>query len=433
MIKPSRLKELMDIAIRESEKSVAEDLNVHPKVGAVIVDEYGKIIVQAHRGEKGRGDHAEFIAINKAKEAGYADLSNATIFATLEPCMHRSHTKKTCAQRIVEAGIRSVYFGALDPNPSIIGRGEQYLRTRTGMTVERFPSELERRYRELNQDFWSLFAAEHLPTSSFYVATRVPDIIMQKLKAAKIEIDHMPDSDYTLNDLAAYVSGKGRFAGSRNRSKIWDFLFSARGEAFDQKYSNYTYDIDARSHEERWKKEFHGIMKKAFRIYDFESQRILNVGIGNGLEGVGLFDKCEHFLGVDIAPESLQYAQARLPKATLKCSAAENLDIIETGSQDIYVSLRTYQSAFFDIHASVSEAYRVLTPKGVVVISIANAYIDGERFIKGLLPRGSKQVDHDLAHNIIQTVRRQLNNFDFEDVGVITGKAEEYVFARKQR
>jgi len=432
MITQEKIGELMNLAISEAKKSISEDDNVHPKVGAVIVDEFGEVIVTAYRGERGKGDHAEFIAISKAKEQGFRDFENATIFATLEPCTHRSHSKTPCAERIVNAGFRQVWFGMLDPNNAITGHGETYLRERTGLTVERFPSQQEREIRELNRDFCEIFRREHLPSNSHYIKVRVSDIILRKLNAAAVSIKSLPaDSEYTLRDLAAYVHGKGKFA-SKSQKEISRILEEARADAFDEKYCDYTYANDARRIEERWKKEFQGILAKRFHIYDFPKKRLLSVGIGNGIEGVGLFDRCESFIGVDIAPESLKFAQSRLPKATFYQNSAETLENIHTGSQDIYVSFRTYQSSFFDIHESVRQAYRVLAPGGIILISIANAYLEGQTFIKGLLPHGSRDVDQDQAHELVAFIRKNLARMSFDEIGVHSGKAEEYVFAKKR-
>ncbi len=425
-----KIRELMELAITEAENSVPEDNNIHPKVGAVIVNEDGRVIAKAHRGEVGKGDHAEFIAISKAKEKGIENFHDATIFATLEPCTHRGHNKIPCAERIVNAGFRQIYIGALDPNPAIVGHGETYLRSRTGLTVERFPSDLERKIRNINKEFWGLFTSSHLPSSSLYVAVRVSDNILRKLNSAGVVINSLPsDSEYTLRDLAAYVHGKGRFG--RNRKETLAFLEEARAEAFDEKYCDYTYDNDARRIEERWKREFHGIMKR-FKIYDFPKRNLLDVGIGNGIEGVGLFEQCEYFTGVDIASESLNCAQARFPRGTFYQNSAETLENIGDMSQDIYVALRVYQSSFFDIHESIRQAYRVLAPGGIIVISIANAYLEGNVFVKGLLPHGSKLIDQDRAHDLLSLIRKNLNRMNFDDIGVHSGKAEEYVFGKKR-
>lgn len=238
------LRRFMKMAITESKRSKSEDRAVHPLVGAVIVDEHMKLVAKAHRGERGKGDHAEFIAIVKAKEAGFDDFSTATIFATLEPCTHRGHGKTPCAERIVKAGFRNAFIGALDPNPKIVGHGETYLREKLD-NVERFPSHFEREIRKLNKPFWSLFAADHLPSNSLYIQIRVSDVVLQQLRKNGVDIRSLPtESEYTLHDLAALIHGKGLFKDGDD--KLLQFLEEARADAFDQKYSQYTYAHDAR-------------------------------------------------------------------------------------------------------------------------------------------------------------------------------------------
>lgn len=425
----------MKLAISESEKCVSEDQSVRPLVGAVIVDENGKVVAKAYRNEQWlsdreiKGDHAEYIAIEKAIASGYSDFSKATIYATLEPCTHRGHNKTPCARRIVEAGFRNVYIGALDPNPRIVGHGETYLRERME-NVERFPSHLEREIRRLNVAFWQLFISDHLPSNSLYQSVRVSDVVLTKLRANGVDLRQLPtESVYSLSDLAALIHGKGLFKA--DASKLRPFLEEARAAAFDEKYSNYTYDNDARKVEQRWLREFPGIMKR-FRVYDYPKRHIVNVGIGNGLEGVGLFDECDHFIGVDIAPDSLARAKSRLSRATFFRNSAEDLRDIADDSQDIYVSLRTYQSAFFDVPAAIREAHRVLAPGGLAVVSVSNAYLHNNSFIKGMLPHGSTIVDQDIAHKVAAEIRLVLQKLGFEDVGVHSGRAEEYVFGKRR-
>lgn len=80
-------KDLEYIGIKKSidaaNKSVPEDSEIHPKVGAVIIND-DRILCEAFRGEIVPGDHAEYTALIKKCEN--FDLKSATLITTLEPC-----------------------------------------------------------------------------------------------------------------------------------------------------------------------------------------------------------------------------------------------------------------------------------------------------------------------------------------------------------
>ncbi|MCX7867498.1 MAG: bifunctional diaminohydroxyphosphoribosylaminopyrimidine deaminase/5-amino-6-(5-phosphoribosylamino)uracil reductase RibD [Limisphaera sp.] len=70
--------------------------------------------------------HAEIEAMNDARRRGHR-LDGATLVVTLEPCSTWGRTPP-CTEAIVQAGIREVIVGAIDPNPRHAGRGLSLLR-----------------------------------------------------------------------------------------------------------------------------------------------------------------------------------------------------------------------------------------------------------------------------------------------------------------
>jgi diaminohydroxyphosphoribosylaminopyrimidine deaminase/5-amino-6-(5-phosphoribosylamino)uracil reductase len=90
--------------------------NPNPMVGAVIVKD-GKIIGQGYHQQAGT-PHAEIHAL---REAGPA-AEGATLYVTLEPCVHYGRTPP-CTDAIIKAGIKHVVIAAMDPNPLVAGRG----------------------------------------------------------------------------------------------------------------------------------------------------------------------------------------------------------------------------------------------------------------------------------------------------------------------
>jgi pyrimidine deaminase RibD-like protein len=139
----------MKLAIEEAHRSVGEDGRAHPKVGAVVVKD-GMVLASAHRGELGKGEHAEYTALEKKLSTG--TVAGATVYTTLEPCTTRNHPKIPCARRLIERKVKRVVIGMLDPNPDISGKGVLLLREHN-VEIDLFPPDLMAILEELNRDF----------------------------------------------------------------------------------------------------------------------------------------------------------------------------------------------------------------------------------------------------------------------------------------
>lgn len=140
----------MKRAIEISKNCKSEDDRISPKVGVVII-KGEEIVIEAYRGETSPGDHAEYVALEK-KERDF-DLEESILITTLEPCTSRKPNKIPCAKRVVDAGIKSIWIGMLDPNPKISGRGVLYL-TEHGVSVGHFPPLLTKEIKDINNEFW---------------------------------------------------------------------------------------------------------------------------------------------------------------------------------------------------------------------------------------------------------------------------------------
>lgn len=99
---------------------------VNPQVGAVILDQEGRIVAEGYH--KGSGTaHAEVMAIEDLKRSiPYPFAPGYTAVVTLEPCNHFGKTGP-CAQALVDAGISRVVFPLKDPGNESAG-GAQRLR-----------------------------------------------------------------------------------------------------------------------------------------------------------------------------------------------------------------------------------------------------------------------------------------------------------------
>lgn len=128
-------------------------VNPNPLVGAVIVNNEGRIIGEGYHGRYG-GDHAEIRALKNAREG----VEGATIYLNLEPCSHFGKTPP-CVEAIIKHGIKRVVVGMEDPNPLVAGRGIKILRERG---IEVVSGLLEEEAKKLNEVFIK------------YIRTRLP-------------------------------------------------------------------------------------------------------------------------------------------------------------------------------------------------------------------------------------------------------------------
>jgi diaminohydroxyphosphoribosylaminopyrimidine deaminase/5-amino-6-(5-phosphoribosylamino)uracil reductase len=114
----------------------------NPSVGCVLVK--GNIVVgRGWTGDGGR-PHAEAAALMKAGAAA----RGATAYVTLEPCSHYGKTPP-CAAALINAAVKRVVVGAIDPDPRVSGTGISMLRA-AGIQVDM----LENGPDEINHGFF---------------------------------------------------------------------------------------------------------------------------------------------------------------------------------------------------------------------------------------------------------------------------------------
>jgi len=117
----------------------------NPRVGAVVV-RGGEIVGEGFH-ERAGEPHAE---VNALRAAG-ARAEEATVYVTLEPCVHHGRTPP-CVEALLAAKVKRVVVAMGDPNPKVSGRGFAALRA---ASVEVAAGLLEDEARELNVGFLS--------------------------------------------------------------------------------------------------------------------------------------------------------------------------------------------------------------------------------------------------------------------------------------
>ena len=135
--------------------------NPNPMVGAVVTDASGKIIGRGYHARVGTA-HAEVNAIQDALRR-HGGCAGGTIYVNLEPCCTTGRTPP-CTQAILDAGLKRVVSGALDPNPKHAGKGIELLRSRG---VECVTGVCHEECIELNRPFFK------------YITTGKPFVILK--------------------------------------------------------------------------------------------------------------------------------------------------------------------------------------------------------------------------------------------------------------
>jgi len=95
----------------------------NPMVGSMITQD-GQLIGSGFHAQAGK-PHAEVYAIANALENGHA-LEGATLYVNLEPCNHFGRTPP-CTEAIIQAGIKRVVIGMIDPDKRVSGKGRDRL------------------------------------------------------------------------------------------------------------------------------------------------------------------------------------------------------------------------------------------------------------------------------------------------------------------
>ena len=323
--------------------------------------------------------------------------------------------------------IEEIYIGVPDPNL------EDYLSNDpigTFRNIYRYPDNLQRMILQQNLNYYRN-GKQNIKSSPYYSAKRISNIVMEKLQDKGIFISKEElQSNKQIEQLIQLIVEKYKF-NIDDASKLVNLVMS---EAFDEKYATYNYSDDARSLSVDWKNNFLMIYNKLL-LSSLENKDILDVGVGSGNEAIALFSDCPNITFVDIAPNGLKKIKKQIPKSNIVVSRAEKLVTLINNSYDMYISLRTYNSSFFNVKQAISEAYRVLKKDGIIIISIANGFLcpENQYIIPGLIIPGTEFVDIYRGFDMIEKLSRELWNNSFEDIQFFPTKVELFLTAKAKK
>lgn len=392
------------------------------RVGAVLVTEDNKLVCSAYTDECSGLSWYE-ILLSKIKKlnvnnAYYLFLTVNTLFSESEFDLNKLMEK---------IAIEEIYIGVPDPNLA------DYLSNDpigTFRNIYRYPDNLQRMILQQNLNYYRN-GKQNIKSSPYYSAKRISNIVMGKLQEKGIFISKEElQSNKQIEKLIQLIVEKYKF-NIDDASKLVNLVMS---EAFDEKYATYNYSDDARSLSVDWKNNFLMIYNKLL-LSSLENKDILDVGVGSGNEAIALFSDCSNITSVDIAPNGLKKIKKQIPKSNIVVSRAEKLVTLINNSYDMYISLRTYNSAFFNVKQAISEAYRVLKKDGIIIISIANGFLcpENQYIIPGLIIPGTEFVDIYRGFDMIEKLSRELWNNSFEDIQFFPTKVELFLTAKAKK
>lgn len=120
----------------------------NPSVGCVLVDERNNRAIARGWTQRSGRPHAEMDALDRAGSSA----RGTTAYVTLEPCAHEGETP-SCANKLIEAGIRRAVIATRDPDPRTAGKG---IAAMAAADIEVVEQVCEREAQDVNLGFFSV-------------------------------------------------------------------------------------------------------------------------------------------------------------------------------------------------------------------------------------------------------------------------------------
>lgn len=325
-----------------------------------------------------------------------------------------------------EIKIKNIYIGLPDPKLNKYIENDPVIHNH----IYRYPEELQEKIYNQNYNYYKE-SKQSIEYNKYYYTHRVSHFVKEKLISygLKLESDEISKRKQT-DLLSSYISNKYKIT----KKNAYELLINILSEAFDYKYSEYDYSYDIRSINTNWSNNFKEIYEKT-NTKSFDTINILNVGVGGGKEAEELFLNCNNVTFVDIAPNGLKKIKKLIPSSKTIKGRAENLSMIRDNSYELYISLRTYNSSFFDIKEAIKEAYRVLKDNSVAIISISNGFLNQNehKMIPGIIIPKLGFVDLYRGIDIVRTLSEILEENNFKDIEITPTDGEIYISAKTNK
>lgn len=394
----------------------------HLHVGAVLVTEDNKLICSAYAGEYSNLSWCT-ILMSKMKECNVDNVH--FLFLTINTLFSKSEFDLNRLMK--EIGIEEIYLGVPDPNLSYYLSNDPI---GTFRNIYRYPDNLQREIIKQNINYYKN-GKQNIKSSPYYSTKRISNLVIEILQESGIVISKEELELNKQTDKLTQLIVKKYKLEIEDASNLVNTVMS---KAFDEKYSTYNYSDDARSLNTYWKNNFLSVYNKLL-VSSMENKDILDVGVGSGNEAIALFSKCKKITFADIAPNGLEKIKKKMPNSNIVISRAENLSTLANNRYDIYISLRTYNSSFFNIEKALSEAYRVLKKDGVIIISIANGFLcpEDKYIIPGLIIPGTEFVDIYRGFDMIRNLSAELSKKGFKNIQFFPTNVELFISAEAKK